>query len=89
MKLLKGYVCKYCRPERCIAKCYVAEETVEFCAEYMSNHDFIGLPPSCMVDYAIEKTLEGGEATMVDALLLQQAHLFILQNTIEFKTYIK
>ena len=33
MKLLKGYVCNHCRPEGCIAECYVAKEALEFFAE--------------------------------------------------------
>lgn len=61
MKLLKGNVRNHCRPKGCVAECYVAEEALEFCAEYLSNHDFIGLPPSCLVDYTIEKPLGRGE----------------------------
>ena len=71
MKLLKGYVHIYCHSEGCIAECYVAEEALEFCAKYLSNHDFIGLPPSCVVDYTNEKPLGGREAMAVDASLLQ------------------
>lgn len=58
----------------------MAEEALEFCVEYLSNHDFIGLPPSC---------IGGGEVVMVDASLLQQAHFCVLKNTIEFEAYIK
>lgn len=36
------------------------------CAEYRSNHDFIGLLPSYVVDYTIEKSVGGEEATMID-----------------------
>ena len=89
MKLLKGYIRNHCCPEGCIAECYVAEEALEFCTEYLSNNDFIGLPPSCLVDYTIEKPLGGGEAMVVDASLLQQAHLCVLENTTECETYIK
>ena len=89
MKLLKGYVRNHCRPEGCIAEYYVADEALEFCTEYLFNHDFIGLPPSCLVDYTIEKPLRGGEAMVVDVLLLQQAHLYVLENTIECEIYNK
>lgn len=75
MKLPKGYVYNHCCCEGCIAECYVAKETLEFCAEYRSNHDFIGLLPSYVVDYTIKKSVGGKEATMVDTSLLQQACL--------------
>ena len=35
MKVLKGYVCNHNQPEGCITKCYMAEEAVEFCSEYL------------------------------------------------------
>ena len=35
MKILKGYVRNRHRPEGCIIECYIAEEVVEFCSEYL------------------------------------------------------
>ena len=43
MKILKGYVRNKSRPEGCIVKCYIAEEAVEFCSEYMTGVQKIGL----------------------------------------------
>ena len=37
MKILKGYVRNRSRPEGCIVECYIAEEAVEFCSEYMTG----------------------------------------------------
>ena len=37
MKILKGYVKNYYRPEASIIERYIAEEAVEFCSEYMSK----------------------------------------------------
>ncbi|KAH9724534.1 hypothetical protein KPL70_007519 [Citrus sinensis] len=88
MKTLKGYVSNHYRPEGCITECYVTEEALEFCAEYLSNHHFIGLPLDCIVDYTIEKPLGGGDVKMVDAALLEQEHLCILENTLELQSYI-
>lgn len=34
----------YNRPEGSIVENYIAEESVEFCSEYLSNVDAIGLP---------------------------------------------
>ena len=44
MKKLKGYVRNRNRPEGCIAEAYIAEEAVEFCSEYLSGVDAVGLP---------------------------------------------
>ena len=87
MKTLKGYVHNHYRPEGCIAECYVVEEALEFCAEYLSNNYFIRLPPDCIVDYTIEKLLGGGDVKIVDITLLKQAHLCILKNTLELQSY--
>ena len=43
MKILKGYVRNRSRPEGCIVECYIAEEAVEFCSEYMTGVHNIGL----------------------------------------------
>ncbi|RVW60633.1 hypothetical protein CK203_048855 [Vitis vinifera] len=39
MKVLKGYVQNHNHPKRCIAECYIAEEALEFCIEYLSGMD--------------------------------------------------
>ncbi|RYE12781.1 MAG: DUF4218 domain-containing protein [Sphingobacteriaceae bacterium] len=44
MKVLKSYVKNYNRPEGSIVENYIAEESVEFCSEYLANADAIGLP---------------------------------------------
>ncbi|XP_057802767.1 uncharacterized protein LOC131018047 [Salvia miltiorrhiza] len=36
MRVLKSYVRNRNRPEGCMAECYIAEEAVEFCSEYLS-----------------------------------------------------
>src|SRR4051812_24144266 len=50
MKILKGYVKNRSRPEGCIAERYVVEEAVEFCTEYFSNVQSIGLLKSHIVE---------------------------------------
>ena len=37
MKILKEYVRNRHKPEGCIIECYIAEEAVEFCSEYLAN----------------------------------------------------
>ncbi|KAL5560900.1 hypothetical protein UlMin_030647, partial [Ulmus minor] len=44
MKILKGYVRNRSRPEGCIIECYVAEEAVGFCSEYLEPTQTIGIP---------------------------------------------
>jgi len=44
MKILKGYVKNRSRPEGCIVERYILEETIEFCTNYLSNVESIGLP---------------------------------------------
>ncbi|KAL5537494.1 hypothetical protein UlMin_045683 [Ulmus minor] len=44
MKILKGYVRNRHKPEGCIIECYIVEEAVEFCSEYLANARTIGIP---------------------------------------------
>ena len=44
MKILKGYVRNRNRPKGCIVECYIAEEAVEYCSEYLSNMKAVRIP---------------------------------------------
>ncbi|XP_042415298.1 uncharacterized protein LOC122004486 [Zingiber officinale] len=46
MKVLKSYVGSRKHPEGCIVQRYLAEEAIEFCSEYLSDVDPIGVPQS-------------------------------------------
>ncbi|KAL6310976.1 hypothetical protein AAG906_019942 [Vitis piasezkii] len=59
MKVLKGYVRNHNRPEGCIAECYIAEEALEFCTEYLSGMDAIGIPSSMKDEWKCGKPLLG------------------------------
>ncbi|KAK9212492.1 hypothetical protein WN943_001874 [Citrus x changshan-huyou] len=61
MKGLKAYVRNRNNPEGCIAESYIAEEALEFCAEYVSNMRTIGLPPGHVETSSIDKPLPGGK----------------------------
>ncbi|CAL2228625.1 unnamed protein product [Prunus armeniaca] len=74
MKVLKGYVQNHTSPECCIAEQYIAEEAVEFCTEYLSNVRTVGVPSN---------------HNLVDRDLLNQAHLFVLENTDEVLSHIE
>jgi len=46
MKILKGCVKNPYRPEESIIERYIVEEAIEFCTEYLSDVEFIGIPKS-------------------------------------------
>jgi len=46
MKILKGYVKNPYRPKASIIERYIVEEAIEFCTEYMSEIEAIGIPSS-------------------------------------------
>ena len=89
MKGLKAYVRNRNNPEGCIAESYIAEEALEFCAEYVSNMRTIGLPPGHVETSSIDKPLPGGKFEHVDHSLIHQAHLYVLQNTEEVQPFIR
>ncbi|RVW36288.1 hypothetical protein CK203_103040 [Vitis vinifera] len=88
MKVLKGYVRNHNRPEGCIAECYLAEETVEFCTEYLSGTHAIGIPKSNNYDNKFGRPITGGRSTNIDHKLWLQAHHYVLENTTIIQPYI-
>ena len=83
MKPIKGYVRNQYHPEGCIAECYIVEEALEFCAEYLSNCKSIRLPTGCLIDFTVKRPLGGANIKVVDSLTLAQAHRCVLVNTPE------
>ncbi|KAL6272496.1 hypothetical protein ACE6H2_023188 [Prunus campanulata] len=87
MKVLKGYVQNRTRPEGCIAERYIAEEAVEFCTDHLSDVSTVGVPSS--QNMGVSKPLSGCTVGLVDMDLLNQAHLYVLENTEEVLPYIE
>ncbi|CAL8167754.1 unnamed protein product [Prunus armeniaca] len=87
MKVLKGYVQNRTRPEGCIVERYIAEEAVEFCTEHLSEVNIVGVPSSQKM--GVSKPLSGCTVSLVDQDLLNQAHLYVLENTKEVLPYIE
>ncbi|CAL8173719.1 unnamed protein product [Prunus armeniaca] len=87
MKVLKGYVQNRTRPEGCIAEWYIAEEAVEFCTEHLSDVSTVGVPST--QNMGVLKPLSGCTVSVVDRDLLNQAHLYVLENTEEVLPYIE
>ncbi|MCO5581919.1 hypothetical protein L7F22_035808 [Adiantum nelumboides] len=75
------------RPEGCIAEQYIAEEAVEFCTQHLSNVSTVGVPSSQKM--GLSKPLSGCTVSVVDQDLLNQAHLYVLENTEEVLPYIE
>ncbi|RVW62174.1 hypothetical protein CK203_062575 [Vitis vinifera] len=89
MKVLKGYVRNHNRPEGCIAECYLAEEAVEFCTEYLSGTHAIGIPKSSNYDNKFGRPITGGRSTNIDHKSWLQAHHYVLENTTIVQPYIE
>ncbi|KAI5316571.1 hypothetical protein L3X38_036278 [Prunus dulcis] len=87
MKVLKRYVQNRTRPEGCIAERYIAEEAVEFCTQHLSDVSTVGVPSSQKM--GVSKPLSGCTVSVVDQDLLNQAHLYVLENTEEVLPYIE
>ncbi|KAL6315174.1 hypothetical protein AAG906_037406 [Vitis piasezkii] len=66
MKVLKGYVQNCNRPEGCIVECYIAEEAIEFCIEYLSNIDAIGIPISAKIDQKVGAPILGCQVVAIE-----------------------
>ena len=87
MKVLKSYVRNRNRPKGCIVECYITEEAIEFCTEYLSNVDTIGIPIDPRIDHKIGKPLPGSYVMKVDPIVLFQAHHYVLENTTIVQPY--
>ncbi|BBG94312.1 hypothetical protein Prudu_002560 [Prunus dulcis] len=83
----EGYVQNRTRPEGCIAERYIAEEAVEFCTQHLSDVSTVGVPSSQKM--GVSKPLSGCTVSVVDQDLLNQAHLYVLENTEEVLPYIE
>ncbi|KAL6286432.1 hypothetical protein ACE6H2_010822 [Prunus campanulata] len=64
-----------------------AEEAVEFCIEHLSDVSTVGVPSR--KNMGVSKPLSGCTVSLVDMDLLNQAHLYVLENTEEVLPYIK
>ncbi|XP_050160368.1 uncharacterized protein LOC126633878 [Malus sylvestris] len=90
MKILKGYVRNKYRPEGCMVECYIAEEAIEVCSEYLSGVDPIGIPLKIRSHHKdVGHPLSAGKFLKADKKYWQQAHHYVLDNTLEVEPYIK
>ncbi|KAA0063971.1 transposase [Cucumis melo var. makuwa] len=88
MKVLKSYVRNRNRPEGSIAEAHICEEAVEFCSEFLSGLDPIGLDSfKSREEGRIERPLSVGSSITPSQVVLKQAHLHILENIEEVQPY--
>ena len=90
MRVLKGYFQNHNSLEKSIAKCYIVDEALEFCIEYLSGIDEIEIPYSMKNEWKCGKPLLGGCAiTIHDYKLVVQAHHYVIQNMTIVQPFIK
>ena len=93
MKVLKNYVRNRHRPEGCIAESYIVEEAIEFCSDFLSGVDPVGLGidrlDASLDNLSFGRPLSAGVSFKPEQDLLYQAHRYVLANTIDVQPYIE
>ena len=94
MKVLKDYVRNQARPEGCIAECYLVDECIRFCGEYIQCNIDIGPKKSRNEEYDDETILEGrpiskGKSIELSDEMLKIAHSYVLFNIAEAEPFIQ
>jgi len=87
--ILKGYVKNHNQPEGCIVECYIYEEAIEFCSEYLFNVEAIGLLKSHFIKKKDDNNKTGQPMVTFSQDLLCQAHRYVLNNGDKIQPYIK
>ncbi|TYJ98392.1 uncharacterized protein E5676_scaffold232G001390 [Cucumis melo var. makuwa] len=93
MKVIKNSVRNRYRPEGCIAESYLIEEAIEFCSDFLSGVDPVGLGTRKSQDHLdtsiIGRPLSMGVLFKPEQELLRQAHRYVLENTIDVQPYME
>ena len=93
MKVLKGFVRKENRTEGCIAEAYIAEEAIEFCTDFLSGINSVGIPvaknTTAEDDGSIfaGKPLPGGKVEGINYESWEQAHQYVLQHITDLEPF--
>ncbi|KAL6315961.1 hypothetical protein AAG906_014886 [Vitis piasezkii] len=56
-------------PKGCIAECYIVEEGIEFCTEYLSNVEAIEIPSTSKIDQKVRASIFGGHTMKVEVAI--------------------
>ena len=88
MEVFKGYTKNQHRPEALIVKRYVAEECIEFFSQNIEGGKAVGLPETRHGRTPGGKGTRGFNVVTMTRHELSQAHLYVLNNTVEVIPYI-
>ena len=88
MKILKGYTKNLHHPKASIVERYIAEEAIEFCSEYIEKVKPVRLPESRHDEKVGGKGSRRLHVITPSVEDLQQAHLYVLNNSNEVLPYI-
>ncbi|XP_031095106.1 uncharacterized protein LOC115999392 [Ipomoea triloba] len=88
MGILKGYVRNRYRLEGSIIEAYGAEEVIDFCTDYLSNVESIGVSKSRHEGRLTGKGIIGYKAIIPNAKMRNQAHHLVLQHLSEVHPYL-
>ncbi|KAL6345336.1 hypothetical protein AAG906_015819 [Vitis piasezkii] len=69
--------------------CTHLKEGIEFCTEYLSNVEAIGIPSTSNIDQKVGASIFGGHTMKVDSNLWLQAHHYVLENTTIIQPYVE
>ena len=83
MKILKRYIKNLHCSEASIIERYIAEEAIEFCSKYMEKAKPVGILESRLDERVRGKGLRGLHVITPTLEDLQQAYLYILNNSNE------
>jgi len=87
MGILKHYVRNRARPEGSIVEGYVTEEVVEFCLDYMTRLDPVGVPRSVHEGKLTGFGTAGKSKFRPNAIEYSQAHFTVLKHMDEVTAY--
>ena len=88
MKILKGYTKNLHCHEASIVERYIAEEAIEFFSEYRVKEKPVGVLESQHDERVGGKNSRGLNVITLSLEELQEAHLYILNNSNEVLSYI-
>lgn len=94
MKVLKDFVRNPARPEGCIAECYLAEECIQFCSEFLKKSTNVQEKLDRNIDFENSSILEGRPISASSSVTLSEmdkkiAHLAVIQNMAVVEPYVE
>ncbi|CAE6074033.1 unnamed protein product [Arabidopsis arenosa] len=94
MKVLKDFFRNTARPEGCIAECYLAEECIQFCNEFLKKTTNVQEKVDRNTEYDNSSILEGrpisaGKTFSLTEMEKKIAHMAVIQNMALVDSYVE